>query len=119
HIADLGWHGGAKNTGAGAVPIYQLHLGGGVDERGARFGRQVVKLVARRVPEAVVRLLRLYEAERLEGESPGAFFERLDAKRAVAALGELVTDAPRPDERADIGEQTGFLVHTGEGECAA
>src|SRR5690606_39207275 len=68
HIADLGFHGGAKTVGGVTVPVYQLHLGGGVDERGARFGRQVVKVVARRVPEVVARMLRLYEAERKEDE---------------------------------------------------
>ena len=119
HIADLGFHGGAKNTGDGAVPVYQLHLGGGVDERGARFGRQVVKIIARRVPEAVVRLLRFYEAERTAGESPAAFFERIDGKRVVAALGDVVTAQAAPDERADVGESAGFLIHSGEGECAA
>ncbi len=119
HIADLGFHGGAKNTGDGAVPVYQIHLGGGVDERGARFGRQLVKIVARRVPDAVVRMLRFFEAERSEGESPAAFFERVDGKRVVAALGELVTAAPNEDERSDIGETAGFLIHSGEGECAA
>jgi sulfite reductase beta subunit-like hemoprotein len=119
HIADLGFHGGAKNTGDGAIPVYQLHLGGGVDERGARFGRQVVKIIARRVPDAVVRLLRFYEAERAAGESPAAFFERVDGKTVVAALGDVVTAQVAPDERADIGETAGFLVHSGEGECAA
>jgi sulfite reductase beta subunit-like hemoprotein len=119
HIADLGFHGGAKNTGDGAVPVYQLHLGGGVDERGARFGRQVVKIVARRVPDAVVRLLRFFEAERTAGESPAAFFERVDGKRIVAALGDVVTGPVVPDEHADVGETAGFLIHSGEGECAA
>jgi sulfite reductase (ferredoxin) len=119
HIADLGFHGGAKNTGDGPVPVYQLHLGGGVDERGARFGRQVVKIIARRVPDAVVRLLHFYEAESAAGETPMAFFERIDGKRVVAALGDVVTAATTPDERADIGETAGFLIHSGEGECAA
>lgn len=119
HIADLGFHGGAKNVGGRTVPVYQLHLGGGVDARGARFGRQVVKIVARRVPEAVVRLLRLFEAERLEGESPAAFFERIDGKRVVAALGELATAAATAQEGTDIGEDAGFLVQTAAGECAA
>jgi len=119
HIADLGFHGGAKNTGDGAVPVYQLHLGGGVDPRGARFGRQVVKIIARRVPEAVVRLLRYYEAERTHGESPATFFERVDGKKVVAALGDVVTAVAGPDERTDVGESAGFLIHSGEGECAA
>jgi sulfite reductase (ferredoxin) len=119
HIADLGFHGGAKNTGDGAVPVYQLHLGGGVDERGARFGRQVVKIIARRVPDAVVRLLQFYEQERSTGESPMAFFERIDGKRVVAALGDVITAPTVAEERADIGETAGFLIHSGEGECAA
>ena len=101
------------------VPVYQLHLGGGVDARGARFGRQVVKIVARRVPDAVAVLLELYRAERTEGETPAAFFERVDGKRVVAALGDLVSAAPRTEEAADVGEDKGFLVQLGEGECAA
>jgi sulfite reductase (NADPH) hemoprotein beta-component len=120
HIADLGFHGGAKTVPGGpTVPIYQLHLGGGVDERGARFGRQVVKIVARRVPDAVARLLRLFDVERAEGETPAAFFERIDGKRVVAALGDLVTTPTTQSESADVGEESGFLVHTGDGECAA
>jgi sulfite reductase beta subunit-like hemoprotein len=119
HIADLGFHGGAKTVGSTTVPVYQLHLGGGVDARGARFGRQVVKIIARRVPEAVAALLKLYDAERTAGESPAQFFERVDGKRVVAALGDLVTAPPQAEEGTDVGESTGFLVHQGEGECAA
>jgi sulfite reductase (NADPH) hemoprotein beta-component len=119
HIADLGFHGGAKTVGGASVPVYQLHLGGGVDARGARFGRQVVKIIARRVPDAVVRLLALYDAERVPGETPSSFFERVDGKHVIAALGDLVTSAPRPEEVADVGETSGFLVQTGAGECAA
>lgn len=118
HIADLGFHGAAKKDGGKTYPMYQLHLGGGVDESGAYFGRQVVKLVARRVPEAVVRLLALYEAERTEGETPKAFFKRVDGKHAVAALGDLTTGFVAGEE-ADIGETVGFQVVVGEGECAA
>lgn len=119
HIADLGFHGGAKTVGSTTVPVYQLHLGGGVDARGARFGRQVVKIVARRVPDAVAVLLELYRSEKTEGETPAAFFERVDGKRVVAALGDLVSAAPRAEEAADVGEDKGFLVQLGEGECAA
>lgn len=118
HIADLGFHGAAKKDNGKTYPMYQLHLGGGIDENGAYFGRQVVKLVARRVPEAVVKLLAMYEAERTEGETPKSFFKRIDGKRVVAMLGEL-TSGFQAGEEADIGETTGFQVAIGEGECAA
>ena len=36
-----------------------------------------------------------------------------------AGLGDVVTAATTGDEHADVGETTGFLVHSGEGECAA
>jgi sulfite reductase beta subunit-like hemoprotein len=119
HVADLGFHGAAKTVNGITVPMYQLHLGGGVDASGARFGRQVVKLVARRVPEAVVALLKLYETDKREGESPAAFFQRVDAKRVVGALGDIVARTPGAGEEADIGQTEGFLVQTGAGECAS
>jgi sulfite reductase beta subunit-like hemoprotein len=118
HIADLGFHGAAKKDGGKTYPMYQLHLGGGIDENGAYFGRQVVKVVARRVPEAVVKMLELYEAEKQEGETPKSFFKRIDGKRVVAALGDL-TSGFKAGEEADIGESVGFQVAVGEGECAA
>lgn len=101
------------------MPVYQLHLGGGVDARGAHFGRQVVKIVARRVPDAVVALLRLYTARKEGDETPANFDERIDPKSVLAALGEIATAPIRPEESADIGEETGFLVTNGTGECAA
>ena len=119
HIADIGWHGAAKTVNGTTYPMYQLHLGGGVDESGARFGRQVVKVVARRVPEAVALLLKLYESDRRENESPTDFFRRVDPKRVVAVLGALATEAPKGGEEIDIGADAGFEVAIGAGECAA
>jgi sulfite reductase beta subunit-like hemoprotein len=119
HIADIGWHGAAKTVSGTTYPMYQLHLGGGVDGNGARFGRQVVKVVARRVPEAVALLLKLYESDRAEGENPADFFRRVDPKRVVAVLGELAAKAPATGEEVDIGESAGFEVAIGAGECAA
>jgi sulfite reductase beta subunit-like hemoprotein len=119
HVADIGWHGAAKTVNGTTYPMYQLHLGGGVDAGGARFGRQVVKVVARRVPDAVAVLLKLYEAERTEGETPADFYRRVDPKRVVAVLGDIAVQAPRGGEEADIGEETGFHVAIGAGECAA
>jgi len=119
HIADIGWHGAVKTVNGTAYPMYQLHLGGGVDPAGARFGRQVVKVVARRVPEAVALLLKLYETERTDGETPADFYRRVDPKRVIVVLGDIATRTPHAGEETDIGEETGFQVAIGAGECAA
>lgn len=121
HIADIGWHGAARKFGDRTAPVYQLHLGGGFDERGARFGRQVVKIPARRVAEAVARLVKLYSAEKAEGETATVFYTRVSSARVHALLDDLAElDATTPDEvYLDIGESMGFRVAIGEGECAA
>ncbi|HEX8793698.1 MAG TPA: nitrite/sulfite reductase, partial [Polyangiaceae bacterium] len=119
HVADIGWHGAAKTVNGVTYPMYQLHLGGGVDPSGARFGRQVVKVVARRVPDAVAALLKLYDADHAEGETPAAFYQRVDPKRVVAALGDIAASSPESSESHDIGQDTGFHVAIGAGECAA
>jgi sulfite reductase (NADPH) hemoprotein beta-component len=118
HVAAIGFHGAARKEGGTTYPMYQLHLGGGVDATGATFGRQVIKVLAQRAPEAVVKLLGLYRDARTEGETPNAFFARVDPKRVSEALGTLL-DPARPEEANDIGEQQGFVVAVGAGECAA
>ncbi len=118
HIADIGFHGAASRIDGVAYPVYQLHLGGGVDAGGARFGRQVVKILARRAPEAVVSLMRLYQAERAEGEGAADFYRRVDPKRVVALLAPLLLP-PTPDDVPDIGEAQGFLAQEEARECAA
>jgi sulfite reductase (NADPH) hemoprotein beta-component len=118
HIAAIGFHGAARKEGGTTYPMYQLHLGGGVDGSGATFGRQVVKVLAHRAPEAVVKLLALYREARTDGETPFAFFARVDPKLVTTALGELLGPA-RPEEATDIGEAKGFQVAVGAGECAA
>ncbi|TAK28220.1 MAG: nitrite/sulfite reductase [Myxococcaceae bacterium] len=121
HIADIGWHGAARKVGDRTAPVYQLHLGGGFDENGARFGRQIVKIPARRVAEAVARLVQLYADEKADGETATAFYKRVTGARVHALLDDLADlDSDTPDETfLDIGESMGFRVAIGEGECAA
>ncbi len=121
HIADLGWHGAVRKVGDRSAPVYQLHLGGGFDAQGARFGRQVIKVPARRVDEAVARLLTLYAKERRDGEAPADFFARATNESVSALLADLAhLDEQTPDEVfLDLGETRDFKVSIGAGECAA
>lgn len=122
HVADLGWHGAVKRVGDKSAPVYQLHLGGGVDgAEGAFFGRQVIKVPARRVAEAVERMLLLFARERTAGETPRSFYRRVDAEKVQALLGDLAAlEATGPAEDfVDLGQEAGFVVQIGQGECAA
>src|SRR5437764_13921540 len=68
HIATIGFQGSVRRLGSRAVPQYFVLVGGATDESGASFGRLAAKIPARRAPQAVDRLVDLYQAERLDGE---------------------------------------------------
>ncbi|HEX8954525.1 MAG TPA: nitrite/sulfite reductase [Polyangia bacterium] len=121
HVAALGFHGTMRRVGGQAVPEYQLHLGGGIAREGATFGRQIVKLPARRVPDAVLRLLELYQRERADQEAPLAYFRRVEpdvVKKAVADLAEFDAATASAEDWLDHGDEQPFKVAIGQGECA-
>ena len=122
HIAAIGFHGAARRVGDKMVPSYQLHLGGGIDGHGVQFGRQPVKIPAQRVADAVVRLLEIYREKKTEGETPLAFFRRVDdklIKERLADLAGITPDTAKPLDYEDLGAGVEFKLHVGDGECAA
>ena len=69
HIADIGFYGASIKAGEHTIPAYVAHIGGRFDEGEVAYGTRLkVRLPAKRVPEAVERWLRFYEAEREDGE---------------------------------------------------
>ncbi|HEY6005602.1 MAG TPA: nitrite/sulfite reductase [Anaeromyxobacter sp.] len=121
HISAIGFQGSARKVGGRAVPQYFVLVGGGVGKDGARFGRLAAKVPARRMPEALDRLVALYRAERADGEDAHAFFARVDPARARTAIGdlaELSEGGLTPEDLVDLGESAEFRPETGEGECA-
>jgi sulfite reductase beta subunit-like hemoprotein len=122
HIAGLGFQGSVRKVGDRAVPQYFLMLGGGVDGEAASFGRLAAKVPARRVPEAIERLIALYTAERAPGETARAFFRRLPIPHAKALLTDLEHLTPETADASDyidLGEDAAFTVETQDGECVA
>jgi sulfite reductase (NADPH) hemoprotein beta-component len=115
HVAGIGLQGSVTKVGDRAVPRYFVLIGGsaqGTATHGeahgeARFARLAGKVPARRVPEAVDRLLALYEAGRRPDESATAFFLRVDlakAKEALRELSEIDAASARPEDFVDLGE---------------
>ena len=104
------------------MPQYFVMVGGGMSDGGASFARLAGKIPARRIPEAVERLIALYSRERNDGESAPSFFARVDLARAKAALADLesLTDGDAtPADFVDLGEAEEFAPEILEGECAA
>lgn len=122
HVAGIGFQGSARKLGERSVPQYFVLVGGDARDGEARFGRIAAKVPARRVPQALDRLIALYVAGRLPGETATAFFGRLElaeAKRALQDLARLGPDETRAEDYVDLGEEQAFRPETTEGECAA
>jgi sulfite reductase (NADPH) hemoprotein beta-component len=96
-------------------------VGGGVDDRGAQFGKTAARIPARRMTEAIDRLIDLYAAERSDGETATAFFRRVEVARVRERLLDLegiTAEDALPTDYVDLGEDAQYRMETKEGECA-
>lgn len=103
HVAAIGLQGGMRKVSGRAVPQYFLLVGGD----GGHFGKVVAKLPARRVPEALDRLVSLCLRERQEGELAADFFRRTDAtvfQSLLSDLEDLSEEDATPLDYVDIGD---------------
>ncbi len=122
HIATIGFQGSVRRVGGRALPQYFVMVGGGATERGASFARTAAKIPARRIPDAVERLMAMYQRERTPDESAPDFFQRVDLGQVTAVLADLqkVTEADTvPLDFVDLGETAEFAPEIMEGECSA
>lgn len=121
HLAAIGLQGSARKVGGRSVPQYFVLVGGGAREDGARFGKLAGKVPARRVPEAVARLVALYLSERARGESAADFLARAHAraKAALAPLEALGVEDARAEDFVEPGAAEEFRPAVQDGECAA
>jgi sulfite reductase beta subunit-like hemoprotein len=123
HIANIGFYGASLKVGGRQMPAYIPHVGGNFEGGEVVFGKRLKsRLPAKRVPEAVERWIRLYEAERAEGEEFNAFAERTGAERFEAEVKELTLPAEFSLETMqqfiDWSRSSPYKVERGEGECA-
>jgi sulfite reductase beta subunit-like hemoprotein len=120
-IGDLGFYGNARKIDGKEVPYYQMLLGGGYDEAGLmRFGVAVQSIPARLAPTAVKRVLDHYVANRLEGET----FRTYVLRHKVETFRLMTNDLAKPAETfpemyQDWGDDVGYSLQLGRGECAS
>jgi sulfite reductase beta subunit-like hemoprotein len=123
HIANIGFYGASIKVGERTIPAYVAHVAGNFEGGEIVYGQRLkVRLPAKRVPDAVERWLRWYEAEREDGEAFNAFTARVGTK----AFEDRVRDLAMPVQFGvdtmttfvDWNRDVPFKVVRGEGECA-
>ncbi len=123
HIANIGFYGASIKVGEHTIPAYVAHVAGNFDGGEIVYGQRLkVRLPAKRVPDAVERWLRMYEARREPGEAFNAFAARIGTK----AFEDEVRDLAMPVDFGldsmttfiDWTKKVPFQVVRGEGECA-
>jgi sulfite reductase beta subunit-like hemoprotein len=122
HIATFGFQGSVRRLGPKAVPQYFVLVGGGTEHGGASFGRLASKIPARRIPDAVERLIGMYAKERKPGESAPDFFRRVEVDRVrltLADLERLTQEQAVPTDYVDLAEAAEFAPEVMDGECSA
>ena len=101
HIANIGFYGASLKVGGRTMPAYIPHLGGNYEGGEVVYGHRLkARLPAKRVPDAVERWLRLYEAERDDDEAFNDFVERR-RHRPVRGGGQGPDAAGRVQPRDD------------------
>jgi sulfite reductase (ferredoxin) len=123
HIANIGFYGASIKAGDKTIPAYIAHIGGHYEGGEVVYGARLkVRLPAKRVPEAVERWLRMYEAEREDGEEFNDFATRVGEERFASEVKELALPVEFSLETLndfiDWSRHETFQVIRGEGECA-
>ncbi|HEY3726624.1 MAG TPA: nitrite/sulfite reductase [Solirubrobacteraceae bacterium] len=123
HIADIGFYGASIKVGDKTIPAYIPHIGGVYEGGEVRYGQRLkARLPAKRVPEAVERWVRFYEAERVDGEPFQAFVDRVGTPQFEQQVKDLTMPMQFSLENMsyfiDWSREAPFEVQRGEGECA-
>jgi sulfite reductase beta subunit-like hemoprotein len=123
HIANIGFHGAAMKVGPHQLPAYHMFVGGEYKNGTLRMATQLkVRLPAKRGPDAVERVVALYERERQTGETFNAFFDRVGTSPFEKAIEDLTLPGEFSDDNQsmfiDWNRLELYQLQRGEGECA-
>ncbi len=123
HVGSIGFTGASIKVGEHTIPAYIPHVGGVFEGGEVQFGQRLkLRLPSKRVPEAVERWIRHYEANRSEGEVWNDFVARVGAPELEGLVKELSLPAEFSIETMndfiDWNRNVPFQVVRGEGECA-
>jgi sulfite reductase (ferredoxin) len=124
HIGNIGLYGASIKVGEHTIPAYVAHIGGNHLGGNVVYGTRLkVRLAAKRVPDAIERWLRMYEAQR---STPTQTFNEYVAEVGPERFQDEVSDLALPIDFSlenmnyfmDWSKNVPFQVVRGEGECA-
>lgn len=123
HIGTIGFYGASLKVGGHQMPAYIPHIGGNTNDGKVVYGKRLkLRLPAKKVPEAVERWIRMYEAERNQGEEFVDYAERVGSSRFEEEIKQLALPAEfnldNLLEFIDWNRRDPYKVERGEGECA-
>jgi sulfite reductase beta subunit-like hemoprotein len=122
HIADIGFVGIERRAHGRAAPGYHMMLGGRVANMEIAFGEKSVKLPAKRVSDAVVRVVEQFAGERDAGETFSDWLTRVGGAKEVSRTLVDLDNFPAPEEAPDFYvdfDETGpYVAEVGDSECA-
>lgn len=123
NIANIGFQGMSIKKGAVVMPAMQVLLGGGFDDDGKfSIADKLVKLPAKKAPEAFKAILNDFAENSLEGECYNKYYRRQTAAEKMYFFNMLkpytvFTEIP-DDFLIDWGTNEEYVKAVGVGECA-
>jgi sulfite reductase beta subunit-like hemoprotein len=123
HVASIGFTGASIKVGDHTIPAYIPIIGGVFEGGEVEFGTRLkLRLPSKRVPEAIERWIKQYEANREDGEQWNEYLARV----GTGELESQVKDLSMPvdfgletmNQFIDWNRDVPFEVIRGEGECA-
>jgi sulfite reductase beta subunit-like hemoprotein len=123
HVASIGFTGASIKVGEHTIPAYIPHVGGVFEGGDVEFGTRLkLRLPSKRVPEAIERWIKQYEAGREDGEEWNAYLARVGPSELEAAVKDLSMPVDfgleTMSQFIDWNRDVPFEVIRGEGECA-
>lgn len=122
HASDIGFFGAERRAHGQPAPGYQMLLGGYVGEEQIHFGEKALRLPAKNAPQAAVKVVGRFAAEREAGETFRTWLDRVGGAKAVAAGLKDLDNFPTPEEGpeyyVDFDETGPYVAEIGESECA-
>ena len=130
-IATIGFYGGGGRWDKNMYPLYTMLLGGRADSM-SMLGLNTIKVPAKRVIPAILKVIEAFKSEKRQGETLSSWIGRVvegngnPKVKSLNDIKELLKPVVMPpsieqdeDFYVDYGNDGTYRARTGRGECAA